>query len=507
MRLSYDKVFNKYSVTITDKLSRITYAMHKNMRLLSSKIIPFKEYEIYRFDEHKMSNDMSDEMPLGFDFFKNEPVEGYLNLEYIDFYDYLPKEDLSSFKKELRKCVSRNKLSPFSPFHKQQDNKRIDKMGRYFDDMAFSNLLTMKFCRNDYLEKYCYQFTVSLRNLSPSFLVVKYRVYVSKDFDNIINQICTTKYSGYSDVCRQFNVPWYKPKKFGRSMYDGNNVRKQELYKVISRLKWQALSEIKKSFTIHLLNDQMFPPTFETYSTNIRPCKKQTNGGFWNSVMFGHIVDYAPKYNACVCWNYKCGEYEGVRLAAYCGGNYSPEDCLPEIAQHDISNIYAVYVTASTMRSIAERDIAVCNKKISKVIRKSITASVLKVRVKVERKLYYSYRFISEFSGNTIEHDEAKDFHHEFYKMGSISSRCLQEISQSTKKTKDQLDNIFKILNDAAEYRSSESNIKLQWIMMIVTILSLIVTLITVIEGSSNSIQTIFDNVVEWAKNIINFAS
>ena len=72
-----------------------------------------------------------------------------------------------------------------------------------------------------------------------------------------------------------------------------------------------------------------------------------------------------------------------------------------------------------------------------------------------------------------------------------------------TKKTKEQLDNIFKILNDAAEYRSSESNIKLQWIMMIVTILSLIVTLITVTEGSSNSVQIIFDNLVEWINYII----
>ena len=43
-----------------------------------------------------------------------------------------------------------------------------------------------------------------------------------------------------------------------------------------------------------------------------------------------------------------------------------------------------------------------------------------------------------------------------------------------------QIDNILKLLNDAAEYRSSESNIKLQWIMMVITILSLIVALCSI---------------------------
>ncbi len=46
-----------------------------------------------------------------------------------------------------------------------------------------------------------------------------------------------------------------------------------------------------------------------------------------------------------------------------------------------------------------------------------------------------------------------------------------------------QIDNILKLLNDAAEYRSSESNIKLQWIMMIVTILSLFVALYSIKNG------------------------
>lgn len=57
-----------------------------------------------------------------------------------------------------------------------------------------------------------------------------------------------------------------------------------------------------------------------------------------------------------------------------------------------------------------------------------------------------------------------------------------------------------KLLNDAAEYRSSESNIKLQWIMMIVTILSLFVALSSINNGDViNEIK----NLIEWIKTIM----
>lgn len=298
-------------------------------------------------------------------------------------------------------------------------------------------------------------------------------------------------------VYRQFNTPWYAVKKFGRSSHTGNNVRQEKIYKMISQLKWQILMEIRKTYSVRFWDDGIFTPTFETYSTNIRPSNERRNLEFWDSISFDRVADYAPTYNACVCWDYKHGENEGIRLSAFCGGNYSRDDHLPEIAHHDISDIYGVYLTAATLEYVADRDIAICNKKISKVIRKTKTSSVLKVRVAVERKLYYCYRFISEFSGKSIDHDDVKAFRHQFYKKGSVSSRSLEGISKRIKETKVQIDNILKLLNDAAEYRSSESNIKLQWIMMIVTILSLFVALYSIKNGDViNEIK----NLIEWIK-------
>lgn len=497
MKLSYNKVFDRYTMSFSDKLAESSYSLYRTLRLQLAKIFPLSEHEKYRFDDDLFSKEEAADMPQGFDYIEKKDVDSFVKLDYIDLYDYLPKEDLPKFIKELKKCVRRNKIAPFGAFRSREDIDKIDNFGRYYDGQAFTHILSVRFRKNEKLQQSCSDLSVSLRNLSATFLLVQYRVYITKEFNTKIAEVCKKKYSGYTTVYRQFNTPWYAVKKFGRSSHTGNNVRQEKIYKMISQLKWQILMEIRKTYSVRFWDDGIFTPTFETYSTNIRPSNERRNLEFWDSISFDRVVDYAPTYNACVCWDYKHGENEGTRLSAFCGGNYSRDDHLPEIAHHDISDIYGVYLTAATLEYVADRDIAICNKKISKVIRKTKTSSVLKVRVAVERKLYYCYRFISEFSGKSIDHDDVKAFRHQFYKKGSVSSRSLEGISKRIKETKVQIDNILKLLNDAAEYRSSESNIKLQWIMMIVTILSLFVALYSIKNGD---VIIEIKNLIEWIK-------
>lgn len=498
MKLSYKKVFDRYIISFSDKLAEVAYSIYRTLRLRMTSMFPISEHEKYRFDIDPFSKEKSADMPQGFDYINKKSVDGFVKLDYIDLYDYLPKEELPRFIKELKKCVRRNKTNPFSSFRSRKDIEKIDNFGQYYDGEAFTHILSITICNNKDLKKSCSDISISLRNLSATFLVVRYRVHVTKEFNNKIAEICKERLSGYTTVYRQFNTPWYTVKKFGRSSYTGNNARQKKLYEIISLLKWKVLKEIRKYFSVRFWEDGIFTPTFETYSTNIRPSKEQSNLGFWDSISFGMDADYAPIYNSCVCWDYEHSDCEGIRLAAYCGGNYTKNDYLPEIVHHDISDIYGVYLTASTLGIVSERDIAVCNKKISKAIRKAKTSSLLKVRVAVERKSYYSYRFISEFSGKSIDHNDAKAFKHQFYKKGSVSSRSLESVSKRTQESKMEIDNILKLLNDAAEYRSSESNIRLQWIMMIVTVISLIIALFSI----NNTVINLFKSVFEWVKTI-----
>lgn len=505
MKLSYKKVFDRYSKSFIDRITQITYLIYKKTRLKLENILPLSTREKVLLKERKehFYSRKSDKMPMGFDYSTNMETEGYLNIDYIDFFDYLPKEHTDQFLKELKKFVVKNKVQPFGICRSENEIKKLDNLSDFFDSSAFSHIMSVEITRNEYLKQYAPNIQISLMNLSSSFLVVKYRFYVNKNFKKLYNEICKTDYIGYKQVIRQYNVPWYKPNRFGMSYSVGNQTRTKKVYELVTDFKWKALQELQKYFTVYFFKNFIFPPTFETYSTNIRP-KKNANTGFWESVMFGVGADYAPKYNACVCWDYQNSINEGARLAAYCGGNYLKDDFLPDIAHNDIADIYAVYLTACTLNMVAQRDIAICNKQISKAIRKYKSNSILKVRVDVEQKLYYGYRFVNEFSGNTIQYDDAKEFHHEFYKEGSVSYRCLENISKQTNETKVETERVLKMLNDAAEYKSSQSNMKLQWIMMLITLLSLVVTFCSINDNILNDICNLCESIFEWFKNLLN---
>lgn len=499
-RLSYKKVFSKYTVSISDRLARLSYSLYKRIRIGLSKWFPLKEYEKYRFDEHDALDKPSSDMPLGYNYESKKDEEGFIYLKYIDFYDYLPKENISSFKKALQKFALKNKPARFGPYRTAKDHERIDNMGRYVDWRSFTNLHVVTLTHNVFLKEYAPQVAVSLMNLSSSFLVVKYRFYINQSFNERLKSIFQTKYSPYSEPSRSFDVSWYKPYKFGRAFCSGDNARAKERYMLISDLKWKAFRELRRYFTICFEKNRLFTPTFETYSTNIRPSTSNENRSFWSGIMTDLNPDYAPRYNACVCWDRDCEQHEGIKLSAYCGGKYSSTDYLPEIAEHDISDIYAVYMTASSIRRVAERDIAICNKQISKAIRNAKASSILRTRVDVEKTLYYSYRFISEFTGDTIDRSDVSEFKNQMFKDGSASERFLKGIPKSTSETKTQIDTLLKILNDAAEFVQQRANMKLQLFMMLVTILSLIVAVIALADFEVPDWKSIWETICNLFK-------
>lgn len=115
---------------------------------------------------------------------------------------------------------------------------------------------------------------------------------------------------------------------------------------------------------------------------------------------------------------------------------------------------------------------------ISKAIRKSGSKKLLKVRAEVEKDLYYGYRFICEFSGESIDMRNVSSFRNSKMKDGSVTISCLSGIVDRILETKQQIDIILHLLNDSAEYQTEKSNMALQWVMMIVTVLSLVVAVI-----------------------------
>lgn len=245
-RLTYKNVFSRYEASFSHKLSQKAFSTYKSARLFFAKRHPLKEHERFLHDNFYSPNDKkTSAMPKGYDYLTQQEVDGKLELKYIDFFDYLPKEDTGSFKKKLRKFARSNKVPPFSSYRTTQDDDRLDNMERYSDGFAFINLREIAFPHNDYLKKYASQINISVHNLSASFLVVKYKVYISGAFNDELQEIYKGTFEPFSDVMRRFGTPWYKPWKFGRSIYQSDDARYQVIYTKLSELKWEIYKELK----------------------------------------------------------------------------------------------------------------------------------------------------------------------------------------------------------------------------------------------------------------------
>lgn len=494
-KLSFKAVFSKYRLSFTDYLARWSYSVYKNVKLRLSRFFPLKEYEEQMLKDIRFREEPSSVMPMGYNYLEKKEEPGYLRLKYIDFFDFLPKEDLPKFKRAHASFVRKNKLSPYGIFQTRRDREKLAYLERYVDWDYWTRLPTVEITKKKDANHYFSYVAVSIRNLSSSFLLVSYRIYVSDEFNKELDRVCRSSYEPYSDVFRQYTIPWYKPKRFGRSMYTGDDARKKEYYQLLAKLKWNAFSELSRFFPFHFGQNLMFPPTFQTFSTNIRPNKTQEDRAFWASVMLCSPIDYAPKLNACICWDYECSRNEGICLSAYFGGKYSASDILPEIAEHDFADSLSVYMTASSLRRVAERDTATCNRKISRAIRHSKASGILKTRVSIERKLYYSYRFISEFSGETLDTSDCKYFSLDFDKKRSYIKLNFEGITKSVKETKANIDSLLHMLNDAAEYRSTSANITLQWFMTVITLLSLLIAVSSVLGQTNFDFSSIVESI------------
>ena len=125
------------------------------------------------------------------------------------------------------------------------------------------------------------------------------------------------------------------------------------------------------------------------------------------------------------------------------------------------------------------------NKKISKALRCWSSLRLLRVRASVKRKLYYSYRFISEFSGNTIDESELDYFNNPNVESGSFTKSVITGIVSQTSTTKQHIDQLLCLLDDSTDYQATKSNLALQWVIMIVAILSFIVAGIALYRSSN----------------------
>ena len=102
MRMTYRKVFDRYNKSFSDRIAESSFELYKKTRLRFADHFPLSENERYIFRSDSDFKRESSKMPKGYNYISHSEEEGYLKLEYIDFFDYLPKEELSDFYPEFQ---------------------------------------------------------------------------------------------------------------------------------------------------------------------------------------------------------------------------------------------------------------------------------------------------------------------------------------------------------------------------------------------------------------------
>lgn len=500
-KLAFNKVYSNYKNSFSHKLSQQSFLVYKKIRIATAKHYPLKEHEQFRFNDNYSFNERNNStIPQGFDYESEQQVDGDIQLKYIDLFDYLPKEDAGIFKKRLEKYALANKKPKFSSFMTKDDTKRIDNISKYFDGDAFSRLYDIEISNNDYLKKNAPQLSVSVHNLSTSFLFVKYRFYISDSFSNELQEVFKMAFNPETDIVREYNIRWYEPWKFGKRIYRSDDIRQKTVYLKLAEIKWQIYTELAKNFKIYFSQSNLFPPVFSTYHTNIKIVDDSKHDTFWHSIGINDNFDCSTTYNLFIGYENDIGKYEGLRISSFCGGKYKSTDHLPEIAEHNCSDIYGTYLVANAMNIIAERNIAICNKKISKAIRKGRTLKLLKLRATTERKLYYIYRFLSEFSGATLNTEDLAEanFYNRYKKERSLTQLFLNGIPKHVDKMKSAIDSILDLLNNSTEFQTAKANMILQWGMIIITVLSLLVAITAIKNNQIDAIRTTIIKILQY---------
>lgn len=454
MKIQYKKIFNKYNFSFKESIIILIYRLFLKYRKLFKKVKPITNREEHLFREHHSIDKKCSEVPLGYNIKEKREEDAFINPEYIDIIDYIPKENLSAFLKEVKKYAKKHSNSFFEKTEDEIE-KQVASIDNYKPWSSYSLVVNLSVKKEKEICDYTNQFDISLLNLSNTFCAVRYRYYMNQNLKEQYNQVVKNEYTGDVVPIKLHSRPWYKVTGYGLSIRSGDKVRKINIYRFFSKIEFKLIENICNNFTTYFSKSEVPFPIFETYSTNIRPQHKKSN--FWEGMPFGNSVDYAPIFNTCICFNPNSDYDDDCKLVAYNGDDYTYETFASSIFKYDVSEIYVAYMAAKGINKILSKSIQKYNKRISQTMKLATTNRLLKIRYNMKRDIFYPYRFASEYKGLSLHFEDAEIFVNQ-YMNSSFTKLEFDGSIEDTEQNKNNADNLLNLLNSLTEYSNSKGS-------------------------------------------------
>ena len=183
--LRYKDVFSEYQKDCLDILVKKAvelrlWTAEKLGNTASAKLKDFYKHYKECVESYQCETNISAPMPDGHNGKKNTIEKGRITLEYLDLYDFLPKENFQQFKRKIVKYRRKNEQAPFSFFMTAEEFEEINRLENFSDWQVFQNIITCKIKKNQRLSECCTQVLIQAMSLSPTYLIVKYRFFASR---------------------------------------------------------------------------------------------------------------------------------------------------------------------------------------------------------------------------------------------------------------------------------------------------------------------------------------
>lgn len=409
-------------------------------------------------------------------------------LHSLCVYDILPKEQLSDFKKGLEELNDYQQpiYNDLSSLDKMQDQNEAGS--------SFGFLLVLK--KRDALAKYINSTILSFEEMDHGFYIITYKIILSDETSEEANKILSGNFKNeylYSHI----NIPqlWYR--KYGS--FGGNKI---ELENFILGLKYQFFEMIGKCVPTFFLDNGIIPPHLIVVDSKGTPKdellklfsfdsgknkdEQMNHGDFdykdgifcnigFTSYTKSHMHDYAIIFDSSVNSKY---QYYAMNLEGY---------------HVQLGKIIVAEVITEEIDKLIVKEQTRINKTLER--RSLTTQSMLKTRLKAYQNIYLFRRLekalLESLKSDNGMHGALKGFQNDYR---SLRPDVLQDengilyhrriLVYKMERQLINIDSLFEVFDVKLKLFESSSNIRLIRWTFILTIVSIIVALLALLDSA-----------------------
>lgn len=476
-KLNYIELEQKYGMTVDfPRKSKIIYRnrcmirmrnVYAKIREKTKSIIPLTQMEeIYLSDRSKKVQ--KKDKPF------IETEHPYYKIEFVHMFDYIPKEGMDKFSKEINKFKKEHIGGEFPV-----DEDAIAMLGEFIPGSFLQPLYSLGIKETSPLYKYISSIYIGFQELTTSLNTVIYTIQFKENIVEALNEIFLDEFEDYY-YWDDSNLKWYEFWKMGWSSYAGDAYKQAFINDCIKSLKWNVLKIFRETLTIYLAGEDKILPSVNVYKTNIDGNSSQR---FWYSinVRSPKYCDFFQDHSGCINWANEEGELEYI----YREDGRKNFSSVPM----DIRYYYSQYL----IRDAILKDTYTKVGKYMGIINAYNTKyhplkRWLSFKVDAEKGVLYYKRFYNELKNAMFD---TSDFAHEFQNYSknkdSISKRKIEEQHEELKEAGEVLKQTMEYINTNIESRNSSENYRIQRQTLTLTFLSMTVaTLALVVSCITN---------------------